>query len=302
MSKDRNTLDMLALASCLGLALSGAACASRGATSQTQLSSAEISTGYAEAAAESASNAPARSLAFGDRAVATDPSNPWGHYSRGVALHGLGRTDAAVAAYRAAEERFGNKEPWGKSIAMYGRARAFDDVGRCSEARAAYAEYATFVRSSDPNAADMAIRYAKECREAQTAAGDTSTSVATSLIIGGHYPAALEEIDKAARSGTSNAASPWLEYDRAIALANLGRIDEAVEAFGRVEQMMANSPASNSRWVRSIAMYGRARTLDNARRCTAARKAYDEYAAFVRPTQPKDADMAVEIAKNCTLR
>jgi len=304
MSKDRNTLDMLVVASCLGLALSSAACASRGATSQTQLSSAEISTSYAEAAAESASHgAPGRSLDLGDRAVATDPANPWGHYSRGVALHDLGRTDAAVAAYRAAEERFGNGEPWGKSIAIYGRARAFDDVGRCTEARAAYAQYADFVRSSDPAAADMAVRYSKECREAQTAVGDTSTSVATSLVIGGHYPAALEAIDAAARSGTNgNSASPWLEYDRAIALANLGRIDEAVEAFGRVERLMANSNASNSRWVRSIAMYGRARTLDNARRCPAARKAYDEYAAFVRPTQPKDADMAVEIAKNCTLR
>lgn len=235
--------------------------------------------------------------------MSIDPSNPWGHYSRGVALHGLRRTDAAVAAYRAAEERFGNGEPWGKSIAIYGRARAFDDVGRCTEARAAYAEYADFVRRSDPSAADMAIRYAKQCREAQTAVGDTSTSVATSLVIGGHYPAALEAIDAAARSGTDgNATSPWLEYDRAIALANLGRIDESVEAFGRVERLMANSTASNSRWIRSIAMYGRARALDNARRCTEARKAYDEYAAFVRPVQPKDADMAVEIAKNCTLR
>jgi len=306
MSRHRNTLDTLVLASCIGLALAGVACASRAATSRTQLSSAEVSTTYAEAAAESASRgAPGRSLDFGDRAVDADPSNPWAHYDRGVALHGLGRTDAAIAAYRAAEQRFENAGQWGKSIAIYGRARALDDAGRCAEARTAYVEYADFVRSSDPNAADMAITYAKECREAQTAIGDPSTSLATSLIIGRNYPAALEAVDAAARareSSNENAASPWLEYNRAIALANLGRIDEAVQAFGRVEQQMASSSASNSRWLHSIAIYGRARALANARRCTEARKAYEEYAALVRPTEPKDADMAIAIAKNCIVR
>jgi tetratricopeptide (TPR) repeat protein len=299
MSKDRNTLDTLVLASCLGLALSGAACASGGATSRTQLSSAEVSTNYAEAAAESASSgASARSLDFAARAVAADPSNPWAHYDRGVALHDLGRTDAAIAAYRAAEQRFGNGGQWGKSIAIYGRARALDDVGRCAEARAAYSEYADFVRSFDPRAAEMATTYARQCREAQTAVGDMNSSVATSLIIGGNYAGALQAVDAATRAN-ENAASPWLEYDRAIALAKLGRTDEAVQAFARVERQMAGSSASNSRWVHSIAIYGRAHALADARRCTEARKVYEEYAAFVRPTQPKDADMALAIAKNC---
>lgn len=285
------------LASCLGLALLGVACAPRAATSPARLSSAELSRGYAEAAAESAtSGAYAHALDFAERAVAVEPSNPWAHYDRAVALHNLRRTDAAVAAYRDAEVRFGNAGPWGKSIAIYGRARALDDVGRCAEARAAYAEYAAFVRSSDPGGADMADAYAKECREAQTAIGDTSTSNVTSLIIDRDYAGALKAADEAARS---TERSPWLEYNRAIALSNLGRTDEAVKAFRKVEQQLTETEASNSPWGRSIAIYGRARALADANRCSEAKRAYEEFAGFVRPTNPKDADMALAIAKNC---
>jgi len=300
MSQDRNTF---VRTSCLGLALLGAACAPRPATSPAQLTSAELSTSYAEAAAESeTSGASMQSLAFAERAIAADSSNPWAYYDRAVALHDLRRTDAAVEAYRAAEARFGNAGQWGKSIAIYGRARALDDVGRCAEARAAYAEFAAFVQSSDPRAADMAGTYATECREAQTAIGDTSTSKATSLIIGRDYAAALTAIDEAARSKevANEASSPWLDYNRAIALSNLGRTDEAVQAFKKVEQQFAETKASNTRWGTAIAIYGRARALSNAGRCREAKTAYEEYAAYVRPNDPKDADMALAIAKNCS--
>ena len=39
-------------------------------------------------------------------------------------------------------------------------------------------------------------------------------------------------------------------------------------------------------------MYGRARALNDALRCTEARQAYDEYAALVGATNPRDAEMA----------
>ena len=298
MSQDGNTL---VLASCLGLALLGVACASRPATSPAQLTSAELSTSYVEAAAESeTSGAYMQSLAFAERAIAAQPSNPWAHYDRGVALHNLRKTDAAIEAYRAAEAHFGDAGQWGKSIAIYGRARALDDAGRCAEARAAYAEFAAFMRSSDPGAAAMADSYASQCREPQTAIGDTSTSTATSLIIGRDYAAALAAIDEAARS--KEPPSPWLEYNRAVALSNLGRTDEAVQAFKKVEQQLAETTASNSGWGTSIAIYGRARALSNAGRCPEAKRAYEEYAAFVRASDPKDADMALAVAKNCTTR
>lgn len=300
MSQGGNTL---VLASCLGLALFGVACAPRppASASSTGLTSAELSTGYTDAAGQSeTSGAYMRSLELADRAVAVDPSNPWGHYDRAVALHELRKTDAAVAAYRAAETRFGDAGPWGKSVSIYGRARALEDVGRCAEARTAYAEYAAFVRHSDPAAADMADTYAKECHEPQTAIGDTSTSSAVTLIIDHDYAPALSAIDAAERS--SKSASPWLEYNRAVALAGLGRTDEAVQAFKKVEQQFADTAASNSRWGTSIAIYGRARALSNANRCSDAKRAYEEYAAFVRATNPKDADIALAIAKNCTTR
>jgi tetratricopeptide (TPR) repeat protein len=294
MSHDK----VVVLASCLGLALLGVACAPREPTSRARLSSAELSTGYAEAAAESAtSGAYSHALDFAERAVAVEPSNPWAHYDRGVALHHLHMTDAAVAAYRDAEVRFGDGGQWGKSIAIYGRARALDDVGRCAEARAAYAQYAAFVRSFDPPAAEMAEAYAKECREAETSLGDTTTSNVTSMIIGRDYKGALAAAAEAERS--KEPRSPWLDYDRAVALARLGRTDEALLAFRKVEQQLAETPTSNSWWGRSIAIYGRARALTDAGRCREAKRAYEDYAAFVRATNPQDADMALAIAKNC---
>ena len=73
-----------------------------------------------------------------------------------------------------------------------------------------------------------------------------------------------------------------------------------MQAFKKVEQQFAETKASNTRWGTAIAIYGRARALSNAGRCREAKTAYEEYAAYVRPNDPKDADMALAIAKNCS--
>lgn len=93
------------------------------------------------------------------------PTGAWLDYDRGSALVGLGRTDEAVESFKRAEVRFEQAgDDGGRAAALWGRARAYDEVGRCSEARAAYGEYEAFVRPSDSRAAEMAAAYAGMCR------------------------------------------------------------------------------------------------------------------------------------------
>jgi hypothetical protein len=106
---------------------------------------------------------PQDALRLADTAVATDPANPWGHYDRGAALTSLGRTDEAVAAFRDAQRTFTAQDPWGLSIAIYGRANALARAGRCPEAQTAFEEYATYVARVDPRAATLAREYARDC-------------------------------------------------------------------------------------------------------------------------------------------
>ena len=55
----------------------------------------------------------------------------------------LGKTDEAVQALKAAERQFGEtgsrdpNSPWGRSVAIYGRAPALGNAGRCAEAKKA---------------------------------------------------------------------------------------------------------------------------------------------------------------------
>ena len=117
----------------------------------------------------------ARDLA--NQAIRADPRDPWPYYNKGMALAQLGEIDATLATLYAAEKHFAPSNRWGRSIAIYGRAHALSRAGRCVEAVQAFAEYATFVGKDDPTAADMARRYAVNCRTpappapAQPAAG-----------------------------------------------------------------------------------------------------------------------------------
>jgi len=97
--------------------------------------------------------------------VSLSPEGAWLRYDRASALAGLGRTDDAVNEFDRAELRFiQNDDEAGRATAIWGRARALAEAGRCAEARRAYDEYVGLMRSRDSDSAQMAIRYAAACR------------------------------------------------------------------------------------------------------------------------------------------
>jgi len=118
---------------------------------------------------------PRQALDLANQAIRADPRNPWPYYNKGMALAELGETDAAIAALFAAEQRFAPTDRWARSVAIYGRAQAFNRAGRCVEAVQAFADYAQFVGKEDPGSAQMARRYAVNC---QTAAARASAPAA----------------------------------------------------------------------------------------------------------------------------
>jgi tetratricopeptide (TPR) repeat protein len=106
----------------------------------------------------------ARVLALTE-APSVAPDGAWLAYDRASALAGLGRTDEAVEAFRTAETRFHeHSDDAGRAVAIWGRARVLALAGRCAEAREAYEDYEAYVKLSDPRGAEMAARYAGECR------------------------------------------------------------------------------------------------------------------------------------------
>ena len=108
------------------------------------------------------------SLALAQKAIQLSPQDPWPHYNKGMALARLGQTDAAISALSAAELRFSTVDPWGRSVAIYGRANTLAGAGRCAEARQAFEQYASFVEQRAPHSAALARRYATECRAPAT--------------------------------------------------------------------------------------------------------------------------------------
>ena len=284
------------LALLLPLAVLAAGCASQTAIGKpAELTSAEMSTSNREAGASAEAvthGAYEHALALADHALMKWPESPWASYDRAVALHHLGRVDAAVEAYRTAERRFGDAGRWGKSLAIYGRARALDDVGRCAEAKGAYEEYATLVEATDAASAEMAHSYADQCRAAARVDEESTTPTAmVARILAHDYVGALA-VAKGAPS-----TSPWVDYNRAVALAELGRTNEAVATFVWAEDRFGDAPENQHG--RTSAIYGRARALDQAGRCTEAKQSYDTYASLVRGTDPAAADLALRIAAAC---
>jgi tetratricopeptide (TPR) repeat protein len=93
------------------------------------------------------------------------PRGAWLLYDRGSALTALGRTDEAVEAFEDAEERFdGSHDDAGRAVAIWGEARALAEAGRCAEAQPVFEQYKDLVREKDSSAAEMAVRYAAECK------------------------------------------------------------------------------------------------------------------------------------------
>jgi len=180
-----------------------------------------------------------------------------------------------------------------RSLVLYGRARVFDLAGRCGEARDAYQRYAALVRSSDPESADMALAYGLQCWE--RAITDPRTTQAAEALIAGDYAKVLASTE----SESSVPAKAWLDHDRASALAALGRTDEAVEAFKRAEVRFRSASNDSGR---AVAIWGRANALAEAGRCGDARAVYEDYAAFVRVKDPRDAEMAAAYSGKCRPR
>jgi tetratricopeptide (TPR) repeat protein len=289
---------MLALA--LAVALPACSSSALPPVSRLTLTSADLSMEYARGSNRSIKSGEwANALELADRSVAFEPSNAWAHYDRAVALQHLMRTNDAIAAYRLAHSLFPGSDLRGRSVALYGVARALDDSGRCTDAATAYGQFATFVERSDPAAATMARGYARECGQAHLRGGDATASEMSSAVVDGDYARALRRADVAGTlTSDEEPSSPWVDYNRGVALSELGRTDEAVRAFASAESAFGASKGTNDRWRTSIAVYGRARALDNAGRCAEAAKAYREYAALA-PGRDQAA-VALATSKKCT--
>jgi tetratricopeptide (TPR) repeat protein len=281
----------------LGLVVLGG-CTNRSAVLQrTSITSARVEAGYREAGVAAGNVTLGKyteALARANSAVALAPKNPWAQYNRAAALHHLGRSDDAVAAYKEAEARFGEDERWGKSLAIYGRARALDDVGRCDEAKRAYDEFASFVRKDDPGGADMALAYAEQCRARPPAPGPEAPAISdmTDALVAGNHGRVVE-IQKYLPTATK--ATPWVEYNFGAALTALGRTDDAIAAFSRAELAFGD----RDRWGRSLAVWGRARALALAGRCPEAKTVWDEYTKVVGSSDPAAVRMADNFAARC---
>jgi len=104
-----------------------------------------------------------KGLTLAEQAIKADPKDPWGHYDRADALNALRETEQAVPAFREAEQLFPEKDVWGKSVAIWGQANAYNQAGRCQEAAPIYERYAAFVEKLDREAAALARQYAKHC-------------------------------------------------------------------------------------------------------------------------------------------
>jgi predicted Zn-dependent protease len=105
----------------------------------------------------------ATALERADEALKKDPASAWLLYNKGCALVGLNRIEEGVNVLREAESRFGT-DVRGASIAAYRRAIAFDQAGRCREAKAEYAHYVVVASPIDPDGARLAKTYAAACR------------------------------------------------------------------------------------------------------------------------------------------
>jgi tetratricopeptide (TPR) repeat protein len=125
--------------------------------------------------------------------------------------------------------------------------------------------------------------------ERMRAGADASTAAVAALVRGDHA-AALASAD---RGLAKHADDPWLWYNRGVALAGLGRVDEALASLQEAEQRFADPHD------RSLAVYRRALTLEFAGRCAEASTELSRYAALIRPTQPALADAALGHVGHC---
>jgi tetratricopeptide (TPR) repeat protein len=109
---------------------------------------------------------PAEALIGADAAIRAAPRSAWAHYHRAAALTDLRRYDDAIASYERAGPFFPKEDVWGRSVALWGRARTLREAGRCDEAKSAFNEYIALVAARDQGAANQAYDQAAACKTA----------------------------------------------------------------------------------------------------------------------------------------
>ena len=107
-------------------------------------------------------------MALADKALAKNANEPWAHYVRGESQIRAGKLDEGLAELKLAERAFPMGDRWGRSIALWARGNAYHQIGRCAEAKAAFAEYIAFVRTDDRIAAEAGQAHIDNCRPAWT--------------------------------------------------------------------------------------------------------------------------------------
>jgi tetratricopeptide (TPR) repeat protein len=108
----------------------------------------------------------AEALIGADAAIRAAPRSAWAHYHRATALSDLRRYDDAVASYERAGTFFPKEDDWGRSVALWGRARTLREAGRCDEAKSAFNEYIALVAARDQEGANQAYGQAAACKTA----------------------------------------------------------------------------------------------------------------------------------------
>jgi tetratricopeptide (TPR) repeat protein len=109
---------------------------------------------------------PEEALIGADAAIQAAPRSAWAHYHRATALGDLRRYDDAIASYERAGSLFPKEDVWGRSIALWGRARTLREVGRCDDAKSVFNEYIALVAARDQAAANQAYDQAAACKTA----------------------------------------------------------------------------------------------------------------------------------------
>jgi tetratricopeptide (TPR) repeat protein len=235
-----------------------------------------------------------RALSRADEANRIASHDGWGEYLRGDAFVSMGRTRDAVSAFRAAEQRFGDSDPWAKSVAIWGQANALEEVGKCLEAAPIYERYAAFVAHLDPAAAALARERAKlRCVPPAPAPYTPQEIASMDFETGGNHQRALEQAELAIKA---NPQRPWGYLLRGDALLGLRRFQEAVDSYRQAQTKFTPTVIRGE----SIAIWGEANALKEAGRRCEALPVYERYAAYVEKRDTAGAQMARQYAK--TLR
>jgi tetratricopeptide (TPR) repeat protein len=91
----------------------------------------------------------------------------------------------------------------------------------------------------------------------------------------------------------ANPNGEWGYYVRGDALLALGRVDDAISSFLAAERRCRDTDP----WARSVAIWGQANALSEARPCRDATASYERYAGFVADLAPEAATMALAASK-----